>query len=175
MAERSILGVFRDPDSTANAVESLTQAGFGEENYDILTGSPYPEGAFGESHTKHRVYVWPLAGAACGFAVALLLTSATQLSYPVVTGGKPLLSIPPMLIIMYEGTMLGAIIFTILGVIFESRLPRPGGVGVYDTRITEGYLGVLVSGPEERMSVAEQALRGAGAEDIKQSQGVGTG
>ena len=81
-----------------------------------------------------------------------------------------MVSIPPMLIIMYEGTMLGAILFTVLGVIFESRLPKPFGVGLYDTRITEGYIGLHVSCPEERLSVAERALRGAGAEDVKLEQ-----
>ncbi|MBM2826745.1 MAG: hypothetical protein HW403_809 [Dehalococcoidia bacterium] len=170
MANRSLLGVFRDPDTTADAIDALKGDGFAPEQYDVLTGTPYPEGAFGERHDKHRVYVWPLVGAACGFSIGLLLTWGTQVSYPMVTGGKPLVSIPPMVIIMYEGTMLGAILFTVLGVIFESRLPKPFGLGLYDTRITAGYIGLHVSCPEERLPVAERALRGAGAEDVKLEQ-----
>ena len=173
MANQSILGIFKDPETTADAVDALKGEGFGPEHYDVLTGMPYPEGTFGEPHPRHRVYVWPLIGAACGFSIGLLLTTATQLSYPMVTGGKPLVSIPPMLIVMYEGTMLGAILFTVLGVIFESRLPRPMGLGLYDTRITEGYIGLLVDCPEERVPVAERALRGAGAEDVKLGQRSG--
>ncbi len=66
---------------------------------------------------------------------------------------------------MYEGTMLGAIIFTVIGIIFESRLPRLF-MGAYDTRITEGYIGVTVTAEADRMEQAERVLREAGAEDI---------
>jgi len=95
-----------------------------------------------------------------------VLTSGTQLAYPLVTGGKPVLSIPPMSIIMYEGTMLGAIIFTVIGIIIESRLPRIF-MGAYDERITEGYIGVTVTTSEERVGPAEEVLKASGAEDIK--------
>ena len=164
---RDVLGVFRDAESAANGVDGLLEADFTPNQYEILTGAPYPEGAFGEEPAKHRLYFFPLIGAACGLAVALLLTAGTQISYPLVTGGKPILGIPPMAIIAYEGTMLGAIIMTVLGIIFESRLPRLG-LGVYDKRITEGYVGVLVSCLPNRIGAAIDALRGAGADDVKQ-------
>jgi hypothetical protein len=90
----------------------------------------------------------------------------TQLAYPLVAGGKPLLSIPPMAIIMYEGTMLGAIIFTVIGIIIESRLPRVF-MGAYDTRVTEGYIGLTVTTDEDRVGRAEEILRESGAEDVK--------
>ncbi|MSQ15040.1 MAG: DUF3341 domain-containing protein [Dehalococcoidia bacterium] len=174
MVDKSILGLFKDPDSTADAVDSLRKAGFGNHTFDILSGVPYPEGTFGEHGPGHKLFVFPLIGAICGFSVALLLTLGTQVSFPMVQGGKPLIAIPPMMVIMYEGTMLGAILFTVLGVLFESRLPRPG-VGLYDTRITEGFIGLLVSCPEEKIGAAEQALRGAGAEDIKTESASGGG
>jgi hypothetical protein len=73
-----------------------------------------------------------------------------------------------MTIIMYENTMLGAIIFTVLGVLFESRLPKRD-LGLYDDRITEGYIGLLVDCPEERAEQAETVLNAAGAEEIKKA------
>ena len=96
----------------------------------------------------------------------MLLTAGTQLAFPLVAGGKPLLSIPPMAIIMYEGTMLGAILFTVFGIVFESRLPRLF-MGAYDTRITEGYIGVTVTTSEDRTDDAEDVLKKAGAEEVK--------
>ena len=66
--------------------------------------------------------------------------------------------------------MLGAIIFTVLGVLFESRLPRRH-MGLYDERITEGYIGVIVDCPEEQVNQAETLLKGAGAEEIKKEEG----
>jgi len=166
MARTTVLGVYKEPDQVAETVTRLRQAGFADNDFDILSGTPYPEGTFGERVAAHRLYVFPLVGAICGFTIALLITAGTQLSYPMVTGGKPILSIPPMLIIMYEGTMLGAILATVIGVIFESRLPR-FNLGVYDTRITEGYLGVVVAPSQDKVGYTEQLLRETGAEDIK--------
>ncbi|MSP78660.1 MAG: DUF3341 domain-containing protein [Dehalococcoidia bacterium] len=164
MANASILGVFKDVDSAVAGADNLNAAGFND--FEVLSGSPYPEGAFGEKPPRHKLYVFPLIGAMCGFTVGLLLTAGTQIAYPMVTGGKPILSLPPMAIISYEGTMLGAVLFTILGVIFESRLPRPR-LGLYDTRITEGYIGLFVTAPEEQIARAEKALRDGRAVDVK--------
>ena len=132
----------------------------------MLTGTPYPEGTFGEAEPVHKLYRFPLLGAACGFVIGLLLTVGTQISYPMVTGGKPILSIPPMAIVMYEGTMLGAIIMTVFGILFESRLPRLF-MGAYDDRITEGYIGIVVTTQKDKVPNAEDVLKGAGAHDIK--------
>jgi hypothetical protein len=168
MANRSLLGLFSDAESAAKATGQLQEARVPDLDFDILTSSPYPEGAFGEKSKGHRLFVFPFVGALCGLTVALLLTVGTQISYPVVTGGKPILSIPPMAIIAYEGTMLGAIIFTVIGIIFESRLPRPQ-VGLYDPRITEGYIGVLIDCPDERVDTVRRLLQGAGAVEVKSS------
>jgi hypothetical protein len=161
----SLLGLYQEPDAAAAAVEALRGPAVAAQRLDVLTDAPYPPGTFGEDAPQHRLYVFPFVGAACGFTVGLLVTAGTQLSYPLVTGGKPLLALPAMLIILYEGTMLGAIIFTIAGILFESRLP--GGLpDIYDPRITDGYIGVLVRVPRERADVAHQALHDAGAIDI---------
>ena len=166
MAQKSVVGLFPDEDVAADAMDAVKAAGFGEGEYEVLTGTPYPEGTFGEAEPVHKLYRFPLIGAVCGFIVGLALTVGTQLAFPLVTGGKPILSIPPMAIVMYEGTLLGAILFTVFGIIFESRLPRLF-MGAYDERITEGYIGVAVTTDEVRVSNAEDTLKEAGAEEVK--------
>ena len=170
MANTQLLGMFQDPQQVADAMGALKDNNFPAEDLDVYSGCPYPEGTFGEHDPAHRLYMFPLVGALIGFAIGILWTAGTQISYPLVTGGKPLLSIPPMTILMYENTMLGAIIFTVLGVLFESRLPKLN-LGLYDERITEGYIGLLVDCPEERASTAESLLNEAGAEEIKHAEG----
>jgi hypothetical protein len=170
MAIREVLGLYRDLDSAVAAADALRDAGFSRSEFEVLSNAPYPEGTFGEESGIHRLFLFPLIGAACGFAAGLLITGGTQLSYPLLTGGKPLLSIPPMLIIMYEGTMLGALIFTVLGVLFESRLPWIGRA-LYDPRITQGYIGILVHTAPEREAGAIEALRKANPEDILTEEG----
>ena len=170
MANKSVLGVFEDADTAANATDVLLEAGLPQEDFDVLTGCPYPEGAFGEKEPRHHIYVFPIVGALMGLTVAFLLTAGTQIAYPMVTGGKPILAFPAMTIIGYEGTLLGAVIFTILGIIFESRLPRPR-LDPYDPRITEGYIGLLVTCPEEKLETMEQALRRGSAVDVIHERG----
>ena len=166
MAKRPILGLFQDPNQAADAGDGLQAAGIPDTDYDFLTDAPYPEGAFGEREEKHRLYLFPFIGALLGLTSGILLTSMTQMAYPLVTGGKPILSLPPMAVVSYEGTMLGAILFTVLGIIFESRLPRLK-MGLYDTRITEGYIGVLVQAEEDQHDRLSGVLTQAGAVDIK--------
>ncbi len=166
MADRAVIGVFEDVDSAASATQKMLDSGISGDEFDILSSSPFPHGAFGEAERHHNLYVFPLIGAACGFITGVLITAGTQISWPLVTGGKPILSIPPMLVIMYEGTMLGAIIFTVLGVLFESRLPS-AGPRVYDARVTNGYIGVIVSGDESKVRSAGQIMTESGAEDVK--------
>ena len=162
-----MLGLFKEEnaEAAANATEALEQAGYDNENFEILTGSPFPEGAFGEREANHKLYVFPFMGAILGLSVAILLTSATQSAYPLIVGGKPILSLPAMTIIAYEGMMLGAILFTVLGIIFESRLPNLNA-GIYDPRITEGYIGITLRVEEDRINSVEQLFQRTGAEDI---------
>jgi hypothetical protein len=164
-----LLGLFQDPQQVADAMDELKKNEFPPQDLDIYSGSPFPEGTFGEHDPNHRLFMFPLVGALIGFSIGLLWTAGTQISYPIVTGGKPLLSIPPMTIIMYENTMLGAIIFTVLGVLFESRLPKRS-LGLYDTRITEGYIGLVVDCPADRVAQAEEVLTTSGAEEVKKEE-----
>ena len=67
-----------------------------------------------------------------------------------------------MINVLYEATLLGAIVLTVAGVIFESRLPDFSG-DPFDARISEGYIGVLVRRSGTR---AEDVLRRFGAVDV---------
>ena len=162
----AVLGLYVDAETAANAVAALQAAGFGPADLEVLTDSPYPEGAFGEQPVHHRLYVFPLVGAACGFIAGLLVTIAVQIAYPEVQGGKPLLSIPPMINVLYEATLLGAIILTVAGVVFESRLPDFGG-DPYDPRISDGFIGVLVRRAKSHAAgQVEELLKTHGALDV---------
>ena len=43
MTKKSVLGLYIEEDSAADALDNLRDAGFGEGEYQILTGTPYPE------------------------------------------------------------------------------------------------------------------------------------
>lgn len=168
MSERrdgALLGLYEEPEGAARALDALRAAGFAAPDVRVLSDVPYPEGAFGEEPERSRIHLFALAGAGMGFALGLLLTVGTQLSYPLVTGGKPLLSIPPMINVLFEATMFGTILAVVLGILFESRLPDLQQAP-YDRRVDAGYLGVLVTAAGGRLDSVERALRAAGAVDV---------
>ena len=160
-----MLALYKTAESAAQATEALDGAGVTNEEWDILTDAPYPEGAFGEKDPEHKLYVFPFMGACIGFTLAMIETIGTQTAYPLVTGGKPIFSMPAMTIIAYELTMLGAIIATVLGILFESRIPNPFA-GIYDERITEGYIGITIVCDEAKIESLETLFKTNGAEDI---------
>ena len=165
---KSVLGLYNDPNQAADAMDALKNAGFPLGTFDVLTGTPYPEGAFGEHVPQHRLFRFPAFGAIIGFTLALFLTAATQIAYPLVTGGKPILSVFAMLVILYEMSMLSAVISTVVGIVIESRLPNINP-GIYDNRITEGLIGVVITTDDDMTDTAIDALNGAGAMEIKQA------
>ena len=94
MANKKLLGLFQDPEQVAGAMTQLHDKGFPPEDIDIYSGSPYPEGSFSEHEPETRLYMFPLIGALVGFALGLLWTAGTQISYPLVTGGCLLYTSP---------------------------------------------------------------------------------
>ena len=53
------------------------------------------------------------------------------------------------------------------GIFFESRIPNLKA-GLYDPRITEGYVGIIMDVSIETVDSVEKIFRGAGAEDVIQ-------
>ena len=166
---RELLGLFEEVDQAADAFTRLREAGFGDADLEVMSSTPYPEGAFGEAPIKHRLFTFPFAGAACGFVIGAAWIIGAQLSEPLITGGKPIVAIPAIIQILYEGTLLAAVLFTVIGTFFESRLPD--GVGLYDRRISDGYIGVSVLAVDQKMQSARQSLQQAGAIDIISQDG----
>ena len=83
------------------------------------------------------------------------------------TGGRPIISFPPFLIITYEMTILFGVLVTLLGFHVVSGLPawqdHP-----YDARSGVDRFGVIVpcAGEPERVEAA-RLIREAGAEEVR--------
>lgn len=138
------LGIFRDIDSAATAVDGLVRAGFTESQIDSLTSVPYPDGVLvrGERHSWFR---WlALAGGMTGAIAGFALAAGTAWLYPVQTGDKPIIALYPTAIICFEVAMLFAVIGVMVGMFLEMGLPalrkRP-----YDPAIADGCIGICLT------------------------------
>jgi hypothetical protein len=64
-------------------------------------------------------------GAFAGFLGGFALTIWTNLEWPIITGGKPIIALPPFLVIAFELTILLGAIASLLGFLHLTRLPAP--------------------------------------------------
>ncbi len=159
------LGIFKDTESAASAVESLVKAGFPEETITSLTSVPYPDGVLVK--TKQQTWFrWiSLGGGIFGAFAGFALAAGTAYLYPVQTGDKPIISSYPTGIITYELTMLFAILGAIVGMFLEMKLP-PWRKRVYDPAIGEGAIGISVSTSRDQLNrscEADKIMHDAGA------------
>ena len=164
MATQAILGLFDDASAAADAGDALKSAGIPESDYNFLTDVPYPEGALGEGMERHKLYLWPLIGGLIGLIVSLVVAGVTPMAVPMTIADKPILAMPPLSVICYTGALLGAILFTVVGVWLAVR-PNVG-IGLSDDRISEGLIGLLVNADSEQTPQVTEILNEAGAVDV---------
>ncbi len=162
-----LLAVFDYVDSTVDAIEELRGAGL----KTITAYTPYPdhliEEALGYDQSPVRVFtlVGGMTGAAAGFALA----SFTSLDWPLVTGGKPILSMPAYVIIAFELAVLFGVLFTVIGLFINSRLPYVKPMIVYDPEFSAGRFGLYVTAPRERIAEARRILEGHEPAELREN------
>ena len=159
------LGVFREVDTAVKAIEGLRAAGMN----DLETYSPLPqhelEHALHPPQSSVRMFtlVGGLTGAAAGFALAIW----TSLDWPLITGGKPIISLPAFVVIAFELTILIGALSTVVGLFINARLGPPGKDLAYDPSFSAGKFGVLVDAPAGKGGEARRILEEAGAEEVQ--------
>jgi hypothetical protein len=151
-----VLGSFDYLDATIASIEELRAKGFDE----ITAFAPYPdhdiEHALG--YGKSPIRIFTLVGALTGASTGLAFTVFTSMDWPLVTGGKPILSIPAYVIPTFEMTILLGALFTVFGVFWNMRIPDIRSQVVYDPNFSAGQFGVYVTASHDRIGEARQIL-----------------
>ena len=161
-----LLASFDYVDSAVNAIGELRAAGLKK----ITAYMPYPEAQIEEAlgYDQSPVRVWALAGGLLGAAGGLALTSFTSMDWPLVTGGKPILSIPAYVIITFEMMVLFGALSTVIGFFINSRLPYVKPMVVYDPEFSGGKFGVYVTVAADRLDRARGILKGQDPAEIRE-------
>ena len=90
-----------------------------------------------------------------GLAAATALLVTTQNAWPMVTSGMPIVAWWPNLIIMFELTMLGAILATVLTLFVTALVPRRDLPRFYDPEVADGYILVGVEDAQDEARTAD--------------------
>jgi hypothetical protein len=164
MSEGTVhLALFREIDPANHALDKLRDLGIPDKEMTIISGVPYSEKMLGRPMSWTRVPQLAIAGFILGFVISLLLNFGTPYQYPIYVGGLPLFPIPTTIILTFEMSMLGLLLFTFLGVIWESTFPSLGPKE-YHPEISDGKIAVVFNCPAEIHTQAHEALADLGAE-----------
>jgi hypothetical protein len=159
-----IVGSFRHLDSLILAIKQLKTAGYQE----LQALSPIPHHAIDEALEKPTspVRIFTLVGCLLGCITGFTLTIAATLHYPLIVGGKPIISIPPFLVIVFELTILFGGLLTLVGMLLNARLPGVHVGPAYNPQFSEDRFGLWVRCENAQHNEVRRLLQSAGAEDI---------
>lgn len=160
------LGVYDAVDAAVETIERLRAAGMKR----ITVFAPLPshdlEHALhgGESPVRMFTLVGGLTGAATGFA----FPTWASMDWPLVTGGKPIISGPAWVIIAFELTILFGALSTVAGLFINARLPQRRVMQIYDPSFSSDRFGVLVMPPKGREAEVRDIMRESGAAEVRE-------
>ncbi len=164
---KAVYGLYPDPDAAQRAVDLLRTAGIADADIIVISSEPFEEYEF--SHRDKATWLYWIAGAggAAGLVLAYLLLVFAQTAWPIDTAGMPIVAPYPNAIIMFEMTMLGAILATVVTLFITAKLPNTGP-RLYDPEVSDGYILVGLEDPPDAVTeTVRDALEAAGSGRIK--------
>ena len=171
----AIYGLFASSDAARHALAALRTGspslGINKESIIVISSVPLEGEGLGWNEQRSRMPWLAVLGGLIGGSAGYALASLTQRAYPLPTGGMPIMAPWPTGIVMYELTMLGAILTTIVTFLVTARLPRYKG-RIYDPAVSYGKVLVGVAEVDGDLSAkVTQRLYEQGAEQVKEITG----
>ena len=120
--------VFEEKGKFLERLRGLVQEGVPGERIRVITPFGVPEVEEILPGKRSKVRFFALVGAATGTVTGFAFTILTSLSWPLIVGGKPVVSLPPFLIIAFALTILFGALSTFAGFLLLSRLPSLRGI-----------------------------------------------
>ena len=163
------LGLFGTPSQALAAAGELKGSGFSA--LELITPIPLEgvEEVLGEK--KSVIKRFTFFGALFGGIGGFVLAAGTAALFVHPTGGRPVITIPPFLIITYEMTILCGILATVIGFLISARFPALRE-RIYVPEAAVDKFAVAVSCADEALyERAEAILKGAGAEEVREMAG----
>ena len=152
---KGVYGLYPDPETAQRAVDNLRATGVPDAHITVISSEPFEHFEFGHRDANTAMPWIATAAGAVGLVLTYYLLGASQRSWPLVTSGMPLAPNWTNLIIIFEMTMLSAIIATVITLIVTAFIGDKGKL--YDPEISDGYILVGVENPADA-SKLEPAL-----------------
>lgn len=175
MSKRHILALYNNFDEAEAVVKELRSAnirGF-DVNDDLTVKSPieHPEVTEFLGHKSVKVQWFTLGGALTGGLLAFSLIAGSQANfYAQMKGGKPIVPIPPDMVLTYEMFILGGVYITVLGFLICAGLPARRSP-LYSAKVSEEQIGILVKADESAAAELKDIFTRHKALEIQEEAG----
>lgn len=159
-----VLGIFPHLDTATEAIRRLREAG-----YEMTVYSPTPRHEIEEAleRPESAVRVFTITGAFAGTGAGAALAIWSSLDWPLIVGGKEIVSLPAFSIIMFELTILIGALSTVAGLFILARLPRIGRAeGLYHPACSAGHFGVFAHVVPDDYGKVQAILKESEAEEV---------
>ncbi|MGA9774128.1 MAG: quinol:electron acceptor oxidoreductase subunit ActD [Blastocatellia bacterium] len=159
-----IRAIFNSHDEAIAALGKLERVGVPPAQITLMSSEPVHVEA-GEQ--KSRIGPFAIAGGLTGAVVAVILTVWTSHKVDLVTGGMPVVAPWAFGIIVFELSMLGAILGALCRMIYEARLLRRNSFAEhdYDEAIADGRVLLAIDTADDARA---QLIRAALGESLVQ-------
>ena len=160
-----IIGAFREIDAAVHAIDELRRSRFNE--ITVYTPTPRHEFEHALDAPPSRVRIFTLIGGLCGATFGYWIAIWASRYWPLVVGGKPVMSWVPYTIFGFEVMVLIGSLSTVFALFGLSRIPRLTQTVGYDARFSSGHYGVWVATTPDRAKEAADLLTRNGAEEVR--------
>lgn len=165
---RKRMYIFSSAVMLINALKALRERGY--TIVEVFTPVKLQEVETVMGIKKSPVTYWTVAGGVTGLISGFALTAGSVSIYDLIVGGKPVLSLIPFLLVMFELTVLFAAIFNLVAVLYYSRLHKKRTDPWYDSRFSLNKFGILIQYSEEESTEVDSLIEPFNPEEVKHEE-----
>jgi molybdopterin-containing oxidoreductase family membrane subunit len=162
------MAIFSGIDTVVNGIHAMKKRRW--KTFRVYSPVPHHDIEHAIESPKSPVRIFTLVGALLGFCTGWALTIYSVHSYPLIVGGKPLMSLPPFGVLAYILTILFGALATMIGFLIHARLPQLKLATVYDERLSSDHFGIQFFGDDTSRKDFEAAMKKAGAVRFRRDQ-----
>ena len=162
---RGVIGLFRELDATIDAIDALKSRRLGE--FTVYTPTPRHEIEHAVDAPPSAVRRFTLIGGLLGVTFGYWIAVWISDYWPLVVGGKAIVTWVPYTIFGFEVMVLIGALSTVAGLFANARVPRITMTVGYDRRFSHGDYGIWVEAAPDKIKEAEELLRKAGASEVR--------
>lgn len=159
-----VLGAFKHIDAACDAITALRAQG--RKDITVYSAAPNHELEDALGITSSPVRLFTLIGGLTGLCAGVGMTFWMSLDWPLLVGGKPIATVPPYVVFMFELMVLLGSLSTVAGIVILSLTRKTTGLA-YDPSFSDDQIGIFVPCGSNDAPQVSRLLQDAGSVEVR--------